>query len=65
MICINPDLFAHEGNPPKPVVRQGSIAAIYEELGGPVFYLGKPSDLIFAEAMKNLRNEVFLIKKRY
>lgn len=42
MICANPDLFAHEGNPPRPVVRQGSIAKMYEALGGPVLYMGKP-----------------------
>lgn len=43
MLCVNPDRFAHEGNPPRPVVRQGSIAALYEKIGGQVFYIGKPS----------------------
>ncbi len=43
MFCANPDRFAHEGNPPRAVVRQGSIAALYEQLGGTVFYMGKPS----------------------
>lgn len=42
MVCPNPDQFAHEGNPPRAVVRQGSIARLYEELGGTVFYIGKP-----------------------
>lgn len=51
MICVNPDHFAHEGNPPKAVVRQGTIAALYEELGGQVIYLGKPSSLAFSTAM--------------
>lgn len=53
MICVNPDRFAHEGNPPRAVVRQGSIAAIYEELGGQVFYFGKPSDKMYAAAMNS------------
>ncbi|EFB41100.1 MULTISPECIES: TIGR01459 family HAD-type hydrolase [Parachlamydia] len=51
LICSNPDRFAHEGNPPKPVVRQGSIAAIYEELGGSVFYIGKPYPTAYAKAI--------------
>lgn len=58
MVCANPDRFAHEGNPPQMVVRQGSIAAIYEEEGGQVFYIGKPGEIAFASAMQhfNLRN---------
>lgn len=52
MLCANPDLFAHEGNPPKAVVRQGSLARRYEELGGVVHYIGKPHTLAFATAMK-------------
>lgn len=55
MVCVNPDRFAHEGNPPRPVVRQGSIAALYEEMGGAVFHIGKPSPLGFAEAMAQFR----------
>lgn len=53
MVCANPDRFAHEGSPPKVVVRQGSIAKIYEELGGKVFYIGKPSEKMYSAAMKN------------
>lgn len=56
MICTNPDRFAHEGNPARLVVRQGAIAAMYEELGGEVFYIGKPSPMMFTEAMKTLNN---------
>lgn len=52
MVCANPDKFAHEGIPPKIVVRQGSIAALYEELGGEVFYIGKPSNLAYKAAME-------------
>ncbi len=52
MVCGNPDLFAHEGNPPRMVVRQGSIAALYEELGGEVFYIGKPSTKMYFAAME-------------
>lgn len=53
MICTNPDHFAHEGNPPQVVVRQGSIAAMHEEQGGQVFYIGKPSDKMYVAAMNS------------
>ena len=52
MVCANPDRCAHEGSPPKLVVRQGSIAALYEEMGGKVFYIGKPHSLVYSHAMK-------------
>lgn len=52
MICPNPDRFAHEGNPPRAVVRQGSLAALYEETGGEVFYIGKPSRAAYEAAMQ-------------
>ena len=53
MVCANPDRFAHDGNPPKQVVRQGSLAALYEAMGGDVFYIGKPYPLAYAHAMKS------------
>jgi HAD superfamily hydrolase (TIGR01459 family) len=55
MICSNPDLFALEGNPPRPVVRQGSIAKMYEEMGGKVYYQGKPDRSLFKEALRFFR----------
>ena len=55
MLCANPDLFAHEGYPPKAVVRQGSLAKRYEELGGQVHYIGKPYSPAFAKAMEQFR----------
>lgn len=53
MVCSNPDHFAHEGHPPRAVVRQGSLAAIYEELGGKVYYIGKPHPMVYAAAVKS------------
>lgn len=55
MVCANPDKFAHEGNPPKLVVRQGSIAAMFEEIGGNVFYIGKPYAMAYAAAMEKFK----------
>lgn len=50
MVCTNPDKFAHEGTPPRPVVRQGTIASMHEQRGGSVFYIGKPSTLMYEAA---------------
>lgn len=57
MVCPNPDRFAHEGNPPRAVVRQGSIAALYEEIGGQVFYIGKPHPIAYTTAMQNFYDQ--------
>ena len=51
LVCANPDRFAHEGNPPQAVVRQGSIARLYEEIGGRVLYFGKPYTAVYDCAM--------------
>ncbi|MFI0435989.1 MAG: TIGR01459 family HAD-type hydrolase [Parachlamydiaceae bacterium] len=53
MICPNPDQFAHEGKPPRAVVRQGSIALIYEQMGGQVFYIGKPHNKAYLMSMSH------------
>jgi HAD superfamily hydrolase (TIGR01459 family) len=63
MLCANPDLFAHEGNPPKAVVRQGSIAKMYESLGGVVHYIGKPHKQAFYCAMQEFINHAILDPK--
>ncbi|MCX6987246.1 MAG: TIGR01459 family HAD-type hydrolase [Chlamydiae bacterium] len=51
MLCANPDLFAHEGKPPRAVIRQGSLAKRYQDLNGSVHYIGKPFRPAFARAM--------------
>jgi HAD superfamily hydrolase (TIGR01459 family) len=56
MVCANPDRFAHEGKPVKRVVRQGSLARMYEEMGGQVFYIGKPERRAYETAMENFEN---------
>lgn len=53
MICANPDRFSLDGTPPRTVVCQGSLAAMYEELGGEVFYIGKPSISVFGVAKEH------------
>ena len=50
MVCANPDRYAHEHASSRPVVRQGTIASLYEEMGGQVFYFGKPFSPIYSLA---------------
>lgn len=57
MVCSNPDRFVHEGKPPKAVVTQGSIAAMYEKMGGQVYYIGKPYPKAYSMAMKNFHKQ--------
>jgi len=64
MVCANPDLFAHEGNPPQPMVRQGSIAKLYEEAGGTVYYIGKPASMGFEWAMSEFVQREISDRKR-
>tara|TARA_B100000989_G_C19293298_1_gene365301 strand:- start:23 stop:625 length:603 start_codon:yes stop_codon:yes gene_type:complete len=55
MICTNPDLVVDRGN-----VREfcaGSIAQIFEKLGGEVKYFGKPYPEVYKKACKNLRDK--------
>ena len=54
MVCANPDCYAHEGSPSRQVVRQGSIASLYEEMGGKVFTIGKPFPQIYTLAFDRL-----------
>lgn len=56
MLCANPDRFAHEGSPSRIVVRQGSIAALYEEMGGKVVFMGKPFPQIYAYGFDQIQS---------
>lgn len=53
MLCANPDHFAQEGKPARAVVRQGTIASLYEAQGGTVHYIGKPYPLAYKYAMQS------------
>lgn len=52
ILCANPDTHAHEGSPPRLVVRQGAIAHLFESYGAPVYFIGKPYPPAFAQAME-------------
>ena len=58
MVCTNPDLVVHRGS-----VREycaGSVAAIFEKLGGNVIYIGKPYPEIYNFCM-NKKESVLAI----
>ena len=56
MICTNPDLVVHRGS--KTEYCAGSVAAIFEKLGGAVVYFGKPHPEIYNFCIK--KNEKVL-----
>ena len=56
MICTNPDLIVHRGS--KVEYCAGSVAAIFEKLGGKVVYFGKPYPEIYNFCIK--KNETVL-----
>ncbi len=49
-VCANPDYVVHVGSALIPCA--GAIAKIYEELGGPVYWGGKPHPSAYATAFK-------------
>jgi len=56
MICTNPDLVVHRGF--RKEYCAGTLAAIFEELGGKVVYFGKPYPEIYNFCRK--KNEIIL-----
>jgi HAD superfamily hydrolase (TIGR01459 family) len=50
MVCANPDLVVERGD--KLVPCAGALALAYEEMGGEVYYAGKPHRPIYEEALK-------------
>ena len=49
-ICTNPDLTVHRGNVEE--LCAGSIAKVFEELGGKTFYFGKPYAEVYSLCFK-------------
>jgi len=56
MICTNPDLIVHRGS--KKEFCAGSVASVFEQLGGKVIYFGKPYKEIYNFCLK--KNEKVL-----
>ena len=59
MICTNPDLIVDRGN-----VRElcaGSVAMVFEKLGGEVVYFGKPYAEIYNQSIENKNKKILSI----
>ena len=59
MICTNPDLIVDRGN--KRELCAGSIAMLFEKLGGEVIYFGKPYPEIYNQSFDNNGKKILSI----
>lgn len=50
LVCVNPDLHVHVGADLLPCA--GAIAAIYDEMGGEVYWAGKPHPVAYGTARR-------------
>ena len=56
MFCANPDFVTIEKNNGKNIYCMGTIADLYEHMGGKVVILGKPSKRIYEESFKKIED---------
>ena len=61
MFCANPDFVTVENNNDKDIFCMGTIADLYDHMGGKVVILGKPSKEIYIESFKKI-NQLELSK---
>jgi len=59
MICTNPDLIVDRGN--KRELCAGSVAMIFEKMGGKVIYFGKPFPEVYNQAINNNSKKILCI----
>jgi len=59
MICTNPDLIVDRGK--KREYCAGSVAMIFEKIGGKVIYFGKPYSEVYNQATNNNKKKVIAI----
>ena len=55
MICTNPDLVVDRGEERE--FCAGTVAKIFEKLGGEVKYFGKPYPEVYEKAFNNLKEK--------
>ena len=59
MICTNPDLIVDRGK-----VRElcaGSVAMVFEKMGGEVIYFGKPYPEVYNQSIDNIDKKILSI----
>ena len=59
MICTNPDLIVDRGN--KRELCAGSIAMVFEKMGGNVVYFGKPYPEVYNQSIDNNNKKILAI----
>ena len=59
MVCTNPDLVVDRGNNRE--FCAGSVAKIFEDLGGDVEYFGKPYPLIYTQSADIKKKNILCI----
>jgi HAD superfamily hydrolase (TIGR01459 family) len=59
MVCTNPDLIVDKGN--KRELCAGSVAMVFEKMGGKVTYFGKPYPEVYNQSIDNKNKKVLCI----
>ena len=59
MICTNPDLIVDRGE--KRELCAGSVALVFEKMGGKVVYFGKPFPEVYNQSIDNIDKKVLSI----
>jgi HAD superfamily hydrolase (TIGR01459 family) len=59
MICTNPDLIVDRGN--KRELCAGSVALVFEKMGGEVIYFGKPFPEVYNQSINNKKKYILSI----
>ena len=59
MICTNPDLIVDRGN--KRELCAGSVAMVFEKMGGEVIYFGKPYPEVYNKSINNKGKKILSI----
>ena len=59
MICTNPDLIVDRGN--KRELCAGSVAIVFEKMGGEVVYFGKPHPEVYNQSIDNNNKKILSI----
>ena len=59
MICTNPDLIVDRGNNRE--LCAGSVAMIFEKMGGEVIYFGKPYPEVYNQSINNKGKKILSI----
>ena len=59
MICTNPDLIVDRGE--KRELCAGSVALVFEKMGGEVIYFGKPFPEVYNQSINNTKGKILSI----